>query len=96
MTVEDIREKLTPILQQYDVEYAGIFGSVARGEARQDSDVDVLVKFKNRTGLFKYMHLENEIKDTLRTDVDLVTEGGLDKYLRPSVMQDLRIIYGQR
>ena len=47
LSIEDIKEKITPILEKYDVKYAGVFGSVARGEARDDSDIDILIKITN-------------------------------------------------
>lgn len=44
LTIEEIKEKVVPILKRYGVTHAGIFGSCARGEMREDSDVDTLVE----------------------------------------------------
>lgn len=89
-------QTIIPLLEKNGVQYAGLFGSRARGEARPDSDVDLLIKFKQPIGLFGLVHLENEIAEVLRKKVDLVTEGALSKHVMPYVMKDLKVFYGQR
>ena len=54
-----------------------VFGSVARGEAAEGSDVDLLVRFDPGRSLFDQVHLGNELADLLGVRVDLVAEGGL-------------------
>ncbi len=54
-----------------------IFGSVARGEAGPDSDVDLLVDFSRPIGLFHFLEVKERLEDMLGCDVDLVTRGGL-------------------
>jgi uncharacterized protein len=87
-------KKIEPILEEYGVTYAGLFGSYARGEARGDSDIDIMIKLRKPIGLFKLAGLEIELSDALKKKVDLVTEGGIGPYIRESVMSDLRQIYG--
>jgi predicted nucleotidyltransferase len=53
------------------------FGSVARGDDRYDSDVDLLVKLRPGTGLFELSAMRHEIATLLRIPVDIVSEGGL-------------------
>ena len=96
MTLEEVAEKITPVLQYSDLEYAGVFGSVARGEARSASDVDILVKFKGTPTFDAYLKLEDSLHHILGRDVDLVTEGAVNRFLRPYIERDLKIIYGQR
>ena len=87
-------QSIVPILKQNDVEFAGVFGSRARGDAREDSDLDLLIRFSKPKGFIKFIHLENELTKLLNTKVDLVTERSLKKYVRENAMQDLKIIYG--
>jgi len=96
MTLEEVIGKITPILEQCGVEYAGIFGSVARGEDRADSDVDILVKFSGPPTFAAYLRLDDSLRERLGRDVDLVTEGAVNKFLRPYIERDLKIVYGQR
>ena len=65
MNIEVIRIKSAPILKKYGIKSAAIFGSVARGEDGPNSDIDILVEFNKPVGLFKLVHLENELSDKL-------------------------------
>ena len=95
MSIEEIRNKIIPILQANGVEFAAIFGSVSRGEAKPDSDVDLLVRYSRTPGLFAHIGLAQTLEDTLHTKVDLITERSLRKSLVPLVKKDLRVLYGQ-
>ena len=96
MTFEEVQGKIRPILEQAGVQYAGVFGSVARGEAGPNSDVDILVKFKDPPTFSAYLHLDESLRHLLGRDVDLVTEGAVNKFLRPYIERDLKLVYGQR
>jgi len=96
MNIEEIRNKIAPILKQHGISKAAVFGSVARGEARPDSDVDLLVEFKTVPGLFEYIGLENLLSDKLGKKVDLATEQSLHRLIKPQVMRDLKTIYEER
>ena len=71
---------------------ASLFGSVARGNDRPDSDVDVLVRFdRNRkTSLFDLVSIQNELEEKIGRKVDLITK--LNKYVEPYVKVDLKRI----
>lgn len=89
-------QSIIPILKQNDVEFAAVFGSRARGDAREDSDVDILIRYKKTPGFFKFIHLERELSQLLNAKVDLVTEPSLNTRLRPYVLKDLQVIYGEK
>lgn len=88
--------KLAPLLDQHSVEYAGIFGSYATGQATDESDVDILIRFSNTPSLLKLVALENTLSKILKKKVDLVTEGFLSPYFRDDVLQQVKIFYGKR
>jgi hypothetical protein len=94
--LEKIKAIAAPILKASEVEFAGVFGSVARGEAKEDSDVDILVKFSGRPTFSGYLRLDENLRQQLGRDVDLVTVGAVNRFLRPQIEQDLKVIYGQR
>ena len=74
----------------------GVFGSVARNEANDQSDIDLLVEFSKRISLLKLVALEREISTALGKKVDLLTEAAISPYLRDIIKRDLRVIYDAR
>jgi uncharacterized protein len=95
MSIEQIKLKISPILHKYRVSYAGVFGSQARGEARPDSDVDILVRFEKTPSLVQFIRLENELKDTLKMNVDVVVQGSEKSFIKHAIEKDLAVVYGQ-
>ena len=89
-------EQLAATLEANDVAYAGVFGSVARGEDRPESDVDILIKFDTPKSLLDIVRIERELSGQLGREVDLVTEASLSPYIRNTVLRDVRMFYGSR
>lgn len=88
--------KLIDICRTNDVVMLGVFGSVARGEATEASDIDLLVRFAKPKSLLTLVQLEQQMTDALGKPVDLLTEGALSPYLRDRILGDLRVVYGTR
>jgi predicted nucleotidyltransferase len=61
---------------------------VARGQARKNSDVDILVDFDKPVGLFEYARLKMYLEDVLGREVDLVTPEALRKELREDILRE--------
>ncbi len=74
----------------------GVFGSMARGDAKKKSDIDLIVRFSKRKGLLAVVRLERELSEALGRKVDLLTEAAISPYVREKVMKDLRVVYGSR
>jgi uncharacterized protein len=87
------RERVVELLEQHGMELSAeygiaslsLFGSVARGEARPGSDVDVLVDFPGPPTFAQYMGLKFRLEDLLGVSVDLVTRAALRPRIRPQV-----------
>src|SRR5277367_258501 len=77
-------------LQRLGVAHAAVFGSVARGEASADSDVDVLVDLdENRPmGVFEYARMKLYINELLEGSSDVVNRRSLKPFLRASILHD--------
>ena len=74
----------------YGVKSLALFGSVARGEAGPDSDVDILVEFDRRpVGLFEFIDLQLFLEQILATNVDLATPNSLSDWMKQGVQRDL-------
>ena len=85
--------KLIELCRQNDVAKVSIFGSMARGEANEQSDIDLLVEFSKRKSLLALVALERKISAALGKKVDLLTEAAISPYLRDRIKRDLRVIY---
>lgn len=85
--------RLAELCKKHDVRVLKLFGSAARGEDRQDSDVDFLVEFDGDKSLFDLIGLELELKEFLGRDVDLLTEPALSPYLRDRILASASVIY---
>ena len=89
------REHVLQILHQnqteinsYGVKSLALFGSVARGEARPDSDVDLLVEFDRPVGLFGLVALQLRLEELLGYPVDIGTWDSLKASIRSNVMKE--------
>lgn len=77
-------------LKEYDPIKVGLFGSFARGENIEGSDIDILVEFKESPSLLTLIKLENELTEILGIKVDLVTIGAIkNKRIKRSIKKDL-------
>lgn len=89
-TISTLKEHEKFIRQKFGVKRIGIFGSFARGEEREDSDLDVLVVFEEGQKTFdKYMDLKFYLEDLFGREVDLVTEKALKPQLKDIIMKDV-------
>ena len=83
-----LHEKRGELSETYDVKSLALFGSVARDEARPDSDVDLLVEFNRPVGLFAFIGLQQFLEALLNCKVDLGTLRSLKPRLKDSVLQE--------
>ncbi len=83
----------TPKLQQLGVKSLDLFGSVARDEAKQNSDVDCLVELEDWVGFFEFFQIKNYLENILDCPVDLGTRDSLREHLRQSVFEDLICVF---
>lgn len=83
------RAELRQVLDRHGVRNARLFGSVARGDDDNDSDVDILVDFAPGTGLFAIAGIQAELEEILGTDVDLIPDAGLKDNVRAHVENDM-------
>lgn len=91
-TINEIRERVVPIAKQYGVEKVFLFGSYARGEATQDSDIDLRVD-KGKVRGFAFGGLCNAFLDAFGKSVDVVTTSSLDTDFLSNIARDEVLIY---
>lgn len=91
---EEVQQKIIPVLRQYNVLAASVFGSVARGEAGEKSDVDLVVKIgRLPLGIWGFMAFKEELERVLQKKVDVISESALSPKLKSKIERDLTPIY---
>lgn len=93
LTLEQLREKreaLIALADQYKAENVRVFGSVARGEENENSDVDLLVHFRDGASLFDLMDLKEDTEELLGLEVDIVSDRGLSPLLASRILGEAR------
>jgi len=83
----DKREQILDLARQYGVSNVRVFGSVARGEAREDSDVDLLVDVAPDVDI-GFLGLWVDLEELLARPVDLVTERSLRERMREKILRE--------
>ena len=84
-----LRDCAEEIRKRFSVKTLSVFGSVVRGEAADESDVDVLVTFNQRANFDTFMDLKFYLEELLGTGVDLVTDKALRPQIRRAIEQEL-------
>ncbi|MEA3343753.1 MAG: nucleotidyltransferase family protein [archaeon] len=87
--IRDIKRIIVPVLKRNGVVKAGIFGSFARGEARKNSDIDILIEIKaKKFSLLDLVGLELELKEKLKRKVDLVEYSTIHPLLKERILRE--------
>lgn len=83
------RDELLDVLRRHGVSNPEVFGSTARGDDREDSDIDLLVDFAPGTDLIDMVNIKTELEAILGTPVDLIARDGLKERVRTAALRDL-------
>jgi uncharacterized protein len=86
------REEILQIAAKHGASNVRVFGSVARGEARTDSDVDFLVEIEPKRSLFDYIALMQDLTELLGRKVDLAEAQSLHDLIREKVLREAVIL----
>ncbi|OHB77061.1 MAG: hypothetical protein A2Z25_15910 [Planctomycetes bacterium RBG_16_55_9] len=99
MNKEEIKDKLLKAVKECayisDIKWLAIFGSYVSGEAKENSDVDVLIDFTEDAHVvfFKYVRIRRGLSEMLGLEVDRVTPQALSKYIKDAILQQAETIY---
>ena len=92
-TINEIKEKTVPIAKEYGIKSMSLFGSYARGDANDKSDVDFFIDKGKMRSLISYYMFVQELEKVLNCHVDVVTTGIEDKEFLQQIMIDGVLIY---
>ncbi|HAG50697.1 MAG: hypothetical protein A2X87_01080 [Deltaproteobacteria bacterium GWC2_42_51] len=89
MNIEEIKNKILPILKRYDIKRAGVFGSLVRGEAREDSDIDILVEIgRDDISLLDFVGIKLEMEEAIGRKVDLVEYSAIKPLIKKQILSE--------
>ncbi|MDI6883697.1 MAG: nucleotidyltransferase family protein [Hadesarchaea archaeon] len=86
--IEEIKRKILPILRRHGITKAGVFGSIVRGEAKEDSDIDILVEIESDISLLDFVGIKLEIEEALGRKVDLVEYKTIKPLLKERILSE--------
>lgn len=91
-TIPELRAIISPLAQRYGAERVYLFGSYARGDTHNGSDIDLRIDKGSIRGL-QFAYLLGDLEDALKTPVDLISTTGMDKRFLDSIRPDEVLLY---
>ncbi len=100
LSIDSIRLMILPVVLKYGIKRVTLFGSYARGEAKEDSDVDFLIECNGIDTMTEYLSLTDDLKTAIGKNVDIVMYDALQtdrsraaKRLRQNIENDQVVVY---
>ena len=90
---QKIYSEIVEFLKSKGATKVAVFGSYVRNEEREDSDIDVMVDFKNPITLFDFAGYQIELQNKLKKKVDLILEGGMNPVIKKYAEKDYMILH---
>ena len=90
--LEELKKTLIDVLRKHDVKKAALFGSIVRGEATDESDIDLLVEFEGRKSLLDLAGLKLDLQEIVRRNVDVLTYKSLHPLLKERILREQEVI----
>jgi predicted nucleotidyltransferase len=88
ITLKDLKNQISPVLTKYGVSKAAVFGSFARGELKEGSDIDLLVELLENHSLFDFIAIKQEIEEKIGFKIDLVEYSSLHPKLEKVILAE--------
>jgi predicted nucleotidyltransferase len=92
-TIDEIKSKVSEVATRHGAERVYLFGSYARGQAKPDSDVDLLIDKGKIKGLFALSGFLLDLEDTLKLPVDLLTSDGINEKFKNNIRSEEILLY---
>jgi predicted nucleotidyltransferase len=90
--IDQLKKTLIAVLKRHDVKKAALFGSFARGEDTEESDIDLLVEFEGRKSLLDLAGLQLALQDAVKRQVDVLTYKSLHPLLKERILEEQVVI----
>lgn len=93
LTLDEIKNKAIPIAKKHNIVSLSLFGSYARNEQNDESDLDFFIVANDKMGLFEYVEFYQELEQAFGCHVDVVSSGIEDKDFLNIIEKDKRVLY---
>ena len=90
--IEEVKDKIVKVLKKHGVKRGGLFGSIVRGEMKEDSDIDILVEIEKDISLLDFIGIKLELEDGLGRKVDLVEYCAIKPSIRDKILKEQVVI----
>jgi uncharacterized protein len=90
--IDIIKSNKSELAARYGVRDLGLFGSYARGEERDSSDIDILVSFSRDVDLFEFIDLREYLEAKLRARIDLVMASALKPAIGKRILEEVQYV----
>jgi len=95
-TIEEIKNIAIPIIQEYAIARLSVFGSYARGEADEDSDLDFIIDTDGLIGMIQYCAIIRKLEEKFKCHVDMVTTGCSDRDFLNKIQKEEITLYERK
>ncbi len=98
LKLSEIKSKSIPILKKHGIKKAAIFGSYIKGTQTKESDIDILIEFKDleNKSLLDLIGLEQELEDFFNESVDVITYNSIHPLLKDSILKEQEVFYEEK
>ena len=92
-SIDELKTIISPIAKKYQIAQVYLFGSYARGDHNDQSDIDLRIEKGNMTGMFALCGFYTEVEDALGMKVDILTTGSLEESFLEHIREDEVMLY---
>lgn len=96
MEKEEVKKFIIPILENHGVIKSALFGSFARGDKTEKSDVDLIVELEEGKTLLDFIGLKLDLEETIQTKVDLLTYNSIHPLLKDYILSEQEVFYEKK
>jgi predicted nucleotidyltransferase len=93
-SIEELKEIVAPVAEKYGVDKIYLFGSVARGEDKEESDYDFCIEKGKIRSIFTFSGFFKQMEDAVGREIDIVTTKGVPPEILEKIMRESVVIYG--